>query len=127
MPWQGTEKFAFGIFTVLQKSPAQSGVYALYSGELWVYIGASQNIQVHLLTHLNGPDPCILQHAVTSFAYESVPAEALEARQMALIREFKPVCGEGVSAEVARTRPPRKGPASSKPASQAFPPRPGPR
>jgi hypothetical protein len=127
MPWQGTEKFAFGIFTVLQRSPAQPGVYALYSGEQWVYIGASQNIQVRLLTHLNGPDPCILQQGVTSFAYESVPTEALEARQKALIREFRPVCGEGVSAESARTRAIRKRPASSGPASQAFPPGTGPR
>ena len=127
MPWQGTEKFAFGIFTVLQKSPAKSGVYALYSGEQWVYIGASRNIQVHLLTHLNGPDPCILQQGVTSFAYESVPAEALEARQKALIREFRPVCGEGGSAANARTRALRKRAASSEPASQTFPPRAGPR
>lgn len=124
MPWQGTEKYAFGIFTVLDKSPLQSGVYALFCGEKWVYIGASENIQVHLLTHLNGPDTCVLQNNVTSFAYESVPAEARVARQRALIREFSPVCPacEG-SARDTRTRPPRKWPAISEPGSQTIPPR----
>lgn len=113
MPWQGTEKFAFGIFTVLEKSPIQSGVYALFSGEKWVYIGESENIQVHLLKHLNGPDSCVLQNDVTSFAYESVPAESRVRRQNALIREFNPVCcrWEG-SRENSRARPLRKGAAS---------------
>jgi hypothetical protein len=107
MPWQGTEKFALGIFTVLQKSPPQSGVYALFSGERWVYIGESENIQVHLLKHLNGPDACILQNDVTSFAYESVPAESRVPRQKALIREFSPVCrGRWSSPENSRIRPP---------------------
>lgn len=99
MPWQGTKKYAFGIFTVLEKSPTQSGVYALFTGDEWVYIGAARNIQVHLLTHLNGPDPCILRHHATSFAYETVPAEALVARQEALIQEFRPVCREGSTPE----------------------------
>jgi hypothetical protein len=103
MPWQGTKKYAFGIFTVLEKSPTQSGVYALFAGDQWVYIGAARSIQIHLLTHLNGPDPCVLRHHVTSFAYETVPAEALAARQVALIREFRPVCGEGNPSENLRT------------------------
>ena len=114
MPWQGTEKFALGIFTVLEKSPLQSGVYALFSGEKWVYIGESENIQVHLLKHLNGPDSCVLQNDVTSFAYESVPAESRVPRQKALIREFNPVCrGWEGSRENSRARPPRKRAASS--------------
>ena len=94
MGWQGTEKFAFGIFTVLEKSPGRSGVYALFSGEKWVYIGSSDNIQVHLLNHLNGPDPCVLQNDVTSFAFEAIPAEVRLVRQQDLIREFRPVCND---------------------------------
>jgi hypothetical protein len=94
MPWQGTEKFAFGIFTVLEKCPLNSGVYALFVGDECVYVGASENMQVHLLHHLNGPHPCVLQYGVTSFAYESVPTEARVARQEDLIREFNPLyCG----------------------------------
>jgi hypothetical protein len=109
MPWQGTEKFALGIFTVLDKSPLRSGVYALFSGEKWVYIGESENIQVHLLKHLNGPDSCVLQNDVTSFAYEFVPPESRVPRQRALIREFSPVCrGRGSSMENSRIRPATK-------------------
>ncbi|HSB68299.1 MAG TPA: hypothetical protein VLT62_03045 [Candidatus Methylomirabilis sp.] len=105
MAWQGTEKFALGIFTVLEKSPGRSGVYALFSGERWVYIGSSDNIQVHLLNHLNGPDPCVLQNDVTSFAYEAIPAESRLVRQQDLIREFKPVCNgrEESAASVRQT------------------------
>lgn len=95
MPWRGTKKFAFGIFTVLEKCPLNSGVYALFTGDdKCVYVGASENIQIHLLRHLNGPHPCVLQYGVTSFAYESVPAEARVARLEDLIREFNPLyCG----------------------------------
>lgn len=94
MPWQGSEKFAFGIFTVLEKCPLNSGVYALFTGDQCIYVGASENIQIHLLHHLNGPHPCVLQYGVTSFAYESVPSEARLGRQEDLIREFNPLyCG----------------------------------
>jgi excinuclease UvrABC nuclease subunit len=105
MPWQGTEKFAFGIFTVLEKCPVNSGVYALFTGEKCIYVGASENIQVRLLHHLNGPHPCVLQYGVTSFAYESVPSEAHAARQEDLIREFNPLyCG--LEAGTTQTRHP---------------------
>lgn len=90
MAWRGSEKFAFGIFTVLDKSPLDSGIYALFSGERCVYVGSSENIQIRLLKHLNGPDQCVLQYGVTSFAYEPVPTEARVARQEDLIREFSP-------------------------------------
>lgn len=90
MPWNGTGRFALGIFTVLKQAPPESGVYALLSGERWVDIEEAENIQVRLLTHLNGPDPSILQHDVTSFVFERVPAEARKARQKELVAEFKP-------------------------------------
>jgi hypothetical protein len=93
MPWKGTTKFALGIFTVLAKAPADSGLYALFTREEWIYIGEAENIQVHLLQHLNSPDPLVLRYGVTSFAYECVPLEARATRQQELIAEFNPLCG----------------------------------
>lgn len=92
MPWKGTEKFPLGTFTVLEKSPPEPGVYALYAGRKWVYVGQSENIQLRLLRHLNGPDPCIITHDVTSFAYELVPADGRVSRQEELIVECRPAC-----------------------------------
>ncbi|HSB70861.1 MAG TPA: GIY-YIG nuclease family protein [Candidatus Methylomirabilis sp.] len=92
MSWNGTEKFPLGTFTVLEKAPPESGVYALYAGRKWVYVGQSENIQLRLLRHLNGPDACIITHDVTSFAYELTPAEARLTRQDELIAEYRPAC-----------------------------------
>jgi hypothetical protein len=49
MSLEGTAKFALGIFTVLDKAPSASGVYALFAGERWVHIGEADNIQLRLL------------------------------------------------------------------------------
>ncbi len=73
MSWKGTAKFALGIFTVLAKAPADSGLYALFTRDEWIYIGETENIQVQLLQLLNSPGPLVLRYGVTSFAYECVP------------------------------------------------------
>jgi hypothetical protein len=93
MSWKGTSKFALGIFTVLAKAPADSGLYALFTRDKWIYIGEAENIQVHLLQHLNSPGPLVLRYGVTSFAYECVLPEARAARQQELIAEFSPLYG----------------------------------
>ncbi len=92
MPWQGSRKFTYSLMEIAQYAPFQSGVYAVYSGDQWVYIGASVDVGASLRRHLHGDNPCIRHHRPTHFAFELVPARARVSRQQALVREFNPVC-----------------------------------
>jgi len=88
MPWTNKSGWTFNEATVKASAPAQSGVYALYKTNVWVYIGESQNIQNRLLEHLR--DTRIMSHGPTGFSFELHPALSRVARQDALIAELSP-------------------------------------
>jgi predicted GIY-YIG superfamily endonuclease len=85
--------FVFNDASIRMNAPAQSGVYALYRADAWVYIGESENIRKRLLEHLNGvgDNAGILAARPTGFAFELWPAHQRVARQDALIAELRPI------------------------------------
>ena len=73
--------------------PNQIGVYGLYCGGLWIYVGRG-NIRVRLLGHLNGDNHCITRSQPTHWVAEVTTD--MVARKKKLQRELRPVCSERV-------------------------------
>jgi hypothetical protein len=78
----------------MASAPSDSGVYALYSGQDYIYIGESGDIKTRLLHHLNGDNPCINANKPSSFSYEVSPEHQRVTRQNDLILEFRPLCNK---------------------------------
>lgn len=81
--------------TSIEGLPANRvGVYGLFAGNRWIYIGQGV-IRDRLLAHLNGDNSCITQNQPTHFVYEFPPYS--ESRERELIRELGPTaCNERV-------------------------------
>ena len=95
MPWAGTQVWPFTKDGILANTPNASGVYALWTGETWVYIGESNDILRRLLDLSGSPRPCIAKYMRLVFGYELVSTEAQRvARQDQLIRELVPACNQ---------------------------------
>lgn len=94
MPWNSPNSYRFAADAITTHAPAGSGVYGLYSAQQWIYIGESHDIRSRLLQHLRGDNECITRLNPASFVFELAPVHQLVARQIALIREFRPVCNQ---------------------------------
>jgi len=94
MAWSGSNRFGFNEGWIRIYAPAGSGVYAIYAGERWLYIGETGDIRGELLLHLAGEIPCVAQHNLTHFAFQSVSSGDRVARQRELIAEYRPACNE---------------------------------
>jgi predicted GIY-YIG superfamily endonuclease len=92
MSWKHLRSFAYTPASVKQNAPAASGVYGIFTSQVWVYIGESMDIQARLLQHLNGDSPCIASSGATLFSFELVPIQLLAARHSALVLEYRPLC-----------------------------------
>ncbi len=93
MPWNGTMGHAFQEVTLLVTAPAESGVYALWTGNTWVYIGKTKNIRGRLQDHLAETGHCMHRYSDLLFGYELIDrAVARRTREAALLRELAPVC-----------------------------------
>jgi excinuclease UvrABC nuclease subunit len=79
---------------ILAYAPTDSGVYAIYNGQDWIYFGEGQDIKARLLAHFNGDNRCILSWQPTGFQFESVDANWRVARQDALILALHPKCNQ---------------------------------
>ncbi len=75
-------------------SPNQPGVYGLYRGDRWVYVGQSEDVRRRLLEHLGGDNSCITGSWPSHFVAELVHGghAAREARERVLINECQPLC-----------------------------------
>ncbi len=97
MPWGNTTNYWYNRASVLANTPAQSGVYAIFTAARWIYFGEGQDIRARLLQHVNGDNECITKAAPTGFSFELVAgADKRLARQNALIRELDPACNQKV-------------------------------
>jgi hypothetical protein len=95
MPWAGTQVWPFTKNGILANTPNASGVYALWTGETWVYIGESNDILRPLLELFGSPTPCMAKYVRLVFGYELVPTKAQRvARLDQLIRELVPACNQ---------------------------------
>ena len=73
-------------------APSASGVYAIFNGQSWIYVGESGDIHARLLQHINGDNTCITRCAPVGFQFELVPAAQRVARQNQLILQLVPIC-----------------------------------
>ena len=92
MPWASPNGYWFNARSINANAPPESGVYGLYKGQQWIYIGESEDIRARLLQHLIGDNSCIGREGPTQFSYELVTAGQGVARQNLLVRELDPVC-----------------------------------
>lgn len=90
----GQPGFGFNEATVLASAPQQSGVYALYNSNSWVYVGESENIQRRLLEHLRSDNLRISSARPTGFCFESVSSHQRVARQDVLIAQLGPLANQ---------------------------------
>jgi hypothetical protein len=88
------QELPFNRFTVESLPANRVGVYGLFLGNHWIYIGQG-DIRTRLLAHLNGDNPCITLNRPSHFVYELTPSA--QARERQLILELGPTaCNERV-------------------------------
>lgn len=90
----GQSGFSFTRASILASAPAQSGVYAIYNPQSFIYFGEGQDIRARLLDHLNGDNPCILRHQPTGFVFETADAYLRVGRQDQLILQLGSLCNK---------------------------------
>ncbi|MGA9058717.1 MAG: GIY-YIG nuclease family protein [Terriglobia bacterium] len=90
----GQSGYTFDFNSITSFVPSQSGVYAIYNQQSWIYVGEGPDIRARLLAHLNGDNPCILNYGATGFQFEPVVADQRVARQDALILQLGPACNK---------------------------------
>ena len=93
MPFLSQGVRAFNQENIEEITPGQKGVYGLYAGETWVYVGKG-DIRDRLLAHLNGDNACITRKKPTNWVDEVT--DNMDAREKELIRELDPVCNKRV-------------------------------
>jgi len=88
MPLQETY-FHYNRDSVMAHAPHGAGIYALWNKEVWIYIGACNDLQERLVLHLVHDVEGLHHQRPTAFGFELIddPAERT-ARQTALIRDL---------------------------------------
>lgn len=92
---------AFARSSIYAHAPDGPGVYGISNAREWIYIGASENIQVALLEYLDGGSPAIAERTPTGFSFELCSAGMLTYRHAELLRQYKPACNESAMLEAA--------------------------
>ena len=85
------ERLPYELDTIIRCTPPVSGVYALFSGDECVGVGASDDICGSLLETYNGYDPNPDGKLFTHFTFDLVPPELRAARMTDRIRELGPL------------------------------------
>ena len=81
----GLPGFPWTYQSIMANAPDQSGVYAIYNQNQWIYFGEGKSVRARLLAHWNGDNPCILTNNPTGFNFELMTEAQRVARQNALI------------------------------------------
>ncbi|MEZ5317187.1 MAG: hypothetical protein R2752_07265 [Vicinamibacterales bacterium] len=71
-------------------APATAGVYGVFSGQRWIYFGASADVHHALLAHLADPTHCM--HAFPDLRYSVEATDERAERLKALLEEFPTPC-----------------------------------
>lgn len=69
------------------------GVYGVFGGSMWIYIGTG-DVRECLLGHLEGDNLAILSWRPTHFVYELWNEPYLSTRKKKLLEEYHPVCND---------------------------------
>lgn len=92
MPFPSENSFAFTPVSVRAHAPASSGIYGIFNGSQWIYVGAGEDIQDALLAHLRDTEVCIRRFNPTGFSFELDDGQTRGSRQETLIRELGTQC-----------------------------------
>jgi len=92
VPWKNSTSYRFDRASVAIHAPPESGVYAIFAGTTWIYVGESLDIRAQLMEHLDGDNPCFTVFPGLMWSYELHLSETCAWRQGELVREFHPVC-----------------------------------
>lgn len=84
--------YAFEEESVLAYAPQRMGVYVIFKGNKWIYIGHG-DIQARLIGHVHGDIPDIQSEGPSWFMFELYSSEdAAIAREKILVLSFRPLC-----------------------------------
>jgi excinuclease UvrABC nuclease subunit len=95
MPFSRTSGYAFSEAGIATYAPRGSGVYGIYNGSTWIYVGEAGDMEARLYAHLRGESDQsgrIARQKPTHYVFEESDAWNRKARETALIRELDPVC-----------------------------------
>src|SRR5258708_1044930 len=95
MPFENQITLAFTFASVRKNAPALSGVYGLASAAEWIFVGESNDMQNHLLQHVEESGTLLKGRKPTGFTFELCAPAGRMARQSSLVRELEPVCNPG--------------------------------
>ena len=70
MPFPSENSFAFTPVSVRAHAPVASGIYGIFNGSQWIYVGGGEDIQGALLAHLRDTEVCIRRFNPTGFSFE---------------------------------------------------------
>jgi excinuclease UvrABC nuclease subunit len=95
MPFKDDFNLGFNEANIARYAPKESGVYGIYNGSDWLYVGEALDMEVRLYEHIRGQSDQsarILPLKPTGFIFERCPAHLRKAREAELIRELDPIC-----------------------------------
>jgi predicted GIY-YIG superfamily endonuclease len=95
MGFNSTTRNGFTEAGILASAPRASGVYGIFNGNEWIYIGEAADMEARLFDHLRGnsdQSSRISRRSPTGFLCEPCPVHLRLAREQALIRELNPTC-----------------------------------
>ena len=92
MPFPSENSFAFTPVSVRAHTPAASGIYGIFNGSQWIYVGVGEDIQEALLAHLRDTEVWIRRFNPTGFSFELDSVHPRATRQEILIRELGTQC-----------------------------------
>jgi len=92
MPFPQGNSFAFTPVSVRKNAPASPGIYGIFNGSQWIYVGVGEDIQEALLAHLRDTEVCIRRFNPTGFSFELDSVQPRATRQETLIRELGTQC-----------------------------------
>ena len=92
MPWYNSSGYSFDYDSIVMNAPAESGVYAISRGGVWVFFGETGDIRQRLLEHLKGDNPVMAFVKPSHFSFELWPESIRVRRRNELIAEFPTLC-----------------------------------
>ena len=91
MPFPQGNSFAFTPVSVRKNAPASPGIYGIFNGSQWIYVGETANIHAELFHHLQHPNTFLKGHSPSGFTYELSSQEHRAERRNQLVFELQPI------------------------------------
>jgi len=91
MSLENSRRYDFRYGHILANAPRDSGVFALFREESWLYVGEANSICTGLLDRLEKNRRVSTPEPATSFAFEVCPPEHRTARLVAVVFKHRPM------------------------------------